>query len=157
MRHRNQNDVRWIRWLAVSRGLPTDHVAFVLGIDQADVDEVLRRPPGVHYRTVELDAEVRELRRRGETCMAIALRNGDALLHCLGDHQPSQDHLAARRAAAAAWRRGSAESATKIKRLASLGYDPGRIAAILCIRRAEIADFLERLEPARPERTGTPG
>ena len=49
------------------------------------------------------------------------------------------------------------QSATKIKRLTSLGYDPGRIAAILCIRRAEIADFLERLEPARPERTGDAG
>jgi hypothetical protein len=46
-----------------------------------------------------------------------------------------------------------AETATKIRRLAELGYDPGRIAALLTIRRADVVDFLDRTRPVRKGKT----
>jgi hypothetical protein len=50
----------------------------------------------------------------------------------------------------------AAQTATKIRRLDELGYDPGRIAAILAIRRADVVDFLARSKPLRTPKNGTP-
>jgi ribosome-binding protein aMBF1 (putative translation factor) len=46
-------------------------------------------------------------------------------------------------------------AATKVRRLVALGYDPGRIAAILCIRRADVVDFLRRSRPIRAPKNGS--
>lgn len=145
-------DKRWTRWLD-SQGLPSGHIARVLDVDQADVDEVLSRRPFCQF-TIETEDAVRRLASEGRTCPEIGAELGmhRQTVHTIVHRSPIPAPSPPPRS------RGKGihgPTATKVRRLTELGYDPARIAAILAIRRADVIDFLDRTRPLRRPKNGT--
>jgi len=145
---------RWVRWLSL-KGLPPDHIAHILDVDQADVDEVLALPcwmPLRPWRRVAgqcngcMRGRVERMIELGHPADMIARSLGvecAAVIRCLSPPDPSRPIKGG--LAAAVVRRHAA------------GEPVETIAAGLHLDLVNVERFLTRAFPApRPPREPKP-
>lgn len=148
----DKNAIAWIRWLETC-GLPSEHIAIVMNLEPSRVSAWLESTSRFLARSEA--ARMRELWAAGRSLRSIARelgRSHSAICAMLGrsgavGREPASPPRQSHKIQLRGIRPIIGATGTKVRRLHELRYSSQRIAAILALDPAAVADFIRRTRP----------